>query len=539
MKKIKSMVCKVLLIMMSVILTTISFVACGAKNDVVKGEFGLNIITINKGYGLDWLNALVEEFKKKYPGIEVKVKAEVNDGLITNLLDSGNENNPYDLFFTGTNLSRYIKSSLNGSNEILADLTDLYNGKAAESETKTIKEKVDPSLLDAFTHKKNGEEKFYTMPIQQSINGLLYNNEAISAVMGKNWQKSNPIRTTDELLNFNKKLSGTKLKSYIYAAETSYYQILYNAWGAQYAGMDEIDNFFNGLAYDPTSDKMTVNKGIFSQQWRLEAMKVMESIMKKPYVVEESQGIDWNEAQTYFMAGRAAFFPNGDWNNIEMAKLFPENDIRFMKVPIISALGSKLGITEEELRLAVDYADALLDTGTATAPTISPKAVGGITLTPEEVLEKVVEARRIVDTYANQTALGVRAGSIREFYAKEFLKFMVSDRGQDISAKAMKGNSTLAYGYDISESEWFKEATEYAKSRFAIAKSTTYYYFRYNSYLGTNLNTLYRAIYSAPLEHQFYKLGKTAQDIVNVDINYYNNGDNWANLIEHANMESK
>ena len=41
----------------------------------------------------------------------------------------------------------------------------------------------------------------------------------------------------------------------------------------------------------------------------------------------------------------------------------------------------------------------------------------------------------------------------------------------------------------------------------------------------------FRAIYSAPIEHLLYKQGWTAQDVVDVDIEYYENGTAWANLL--------
>ena len=508
---------------------------CKKTDETYEGEFGLNIICLKKGYGTEWLDALKAEMEKDYPGITINIKTETVDQNITNKLDAGAEYCDWDLFFTGTDFRTYIKTTMDGSDVVLADLTDIYENPAAEGE-KPVQEKLDASLLEAFQNEKNGETKYYTMPWTQGINGLLVNNEVVANALGENWREAYPCRTTNEWMKLLNALKGEKVYPFIYAAETQYFQTLYNVWWAQYEGLDGIYNYYSGMAYDPMKGQMGLSKEIFKQPGRLEAMKVMESIMAEGYVNPKSTGIQWDAMQTYFMAGDAAMLPNGDWTNIEMGKTFPNNDVRFMRVPIVSSLGTKLGITEDELRNTVTYVDAILAGETAKTPVLNPQPVKGqAALSAEEVIEEVKAARSIVDTYANLHTVAVAAWSPRLEYAKAFLRLMVSDRGQAIFAEAMEGNTSLPYGYDISKAEWFSSSSEFAKSRYEIAKNATYYYRHSELPMGNDLLP-WRAVYKAPVEHLFYKEGYEAQDILDVDINYYNEGTRWNDLLGKAGL---
>ena len=506
------------------------------SNTAYEGDYGLNIITLKKGYGTEWLEALADEMEEMYPGITIVIKTEVVDTNITNKLDAGEGYCEWDLFFGGTDFRSYIKTTMDGSNVVLADLSDIYANPASEEETIIVEDKLDDSLLSSFQNENAaGETKYYTMPWTQGINGLLVNNEVVAGALGADWRETYPCRTTDEWMDLLDALAGEGEYSFIYAAGQQYYQTLYNVWWTQYEGLEGIENYYSGMAYNVTTDRMELSPLIFEQDGRYAAMDVMESIMKDPYVYPKSTGIEWDAMQTYFMAGEAAMLPNGDWTNIEMGKSFPDNDVQFMRVPIVSALGEKLGITEDELRAAVSYADALLDGETATKPVLAPKEVNGVTLTADEVLQEVYDARCVVDTYANLHTVCAAAWSPRLEYAKAFLKLMASDKGQEIYAEAMDGNTSLPYGYDISTCDWFASTSEFAKTRYELAKNATYYYRHAELPLGNDL-LAWRAVYSAPIEHCLYSLGWSGDDVVQEDIDYYSTGTRWTDLLKKAGL---
>ena len=129
-------------------------------------------MTLDKGYGTDWLYALAEAYQVKYPEVKITIAKETEDTNITNKLEMGVDYSKYDLFFAGTDVRSTITSMLNGDEEksYLADLTDVYE---AQPDGKMIKDTMDPSLVGAFQYEKDGKEVYYTMPWVQTIAGLL------------------------------------------------------------------------------------------------------------------------------------------------------------------------------------------------------------------------------------------------------------------------------------------------------------------------------------------------------------------------------
>lgn len=490
----------------------------------------LNVITIDKGYGTEWLDSLKSMFEKDNPGVTVKIKKEPIDTNITKFLDSGAGNSDYDLYFTGDMLLPHINATLQGDN-VLTDLSDIY---AIKPDGQTTVAEALGTLHSAYKHEKDGENVYYTLPWSQGINGLLVNYDVVDKALGANWETTYPCRTTEELIDFCDALVAKKVYPFIYAAETQYYQFLYNAWWAQFEGLDGIEDYYNGTAYDPAQGKeVSPSKLIFKQQGRLESIKVMETLMKtKDYVNPVSTGIQWDAMQTRFMAGQAAMLANGDWNNIEMRTAFPKSNVNFIKTPIISALGTKLGITEAELAATISYVDAKLAGEAATAPTLNPTG----TYSVEEILAAVEEARCVVSTYADYFVVSIPAWSKHIDLAKDFLRLMVSNEGQEAFAKATLGESTLPFGFDISKTDWYATASKSAKARWEIAKHAKYYYAHSELKLGKGGLMAFRAIYSAPIEHLLYKQGWTAQDVIDVDIEYYEKGAAWSNLLQLAGL---
>lgn len=519
-----------------------SLTACGGGTgksydgkNVADSENTLDIVTLDKGYGTDWLYALADAYKDKYPEVEITITKETEDANITNKLEMGGEYSKYDLFFAGTDVRSMITSMLNGDEEksYLADLTDVYE---AQPDGKMIKDTLDPSLLAVFQYEKDGEEKYYTMPWVQTIAGLLANEEVLAEKLGEDWESQYPVRTTNELLAVCAKLAEKDVPAFIHAADTSYYQFLYEVWWGQYEGLESIENFYSGRYFDEVEQKYKVGPEIFNQQGRLEALNVMEDIFGAGYSDKRSNSYTWNETQTHFMLGDAAFFSNGDWNNLEMEKSFPDSKVRFVRTPIVSALGEKLGITEEQLCQVIDYVDGMLDGEETEKPSFAP--TGAYTM--DQVIEEVKKARTLTYTYSNYfTAFAASYGKGLE-HAKNFLIFMASEEGQEIFAKAMDG-PTLPYGYDVqSNDEIWSSYSDYAKSRWVIARNASYQYIRTDKPLGAVSMNAYRAISKAPIEvllcHEDSNTRMTAQEIYETDYTYYKGSTAWEDLLRRAGM---
>ncbi len=484
----------------------------------------LDIIAINKGYGISWLIALADEFTKQHPDIEITIRTETDDEVLASQLGLGLAYSKYDLFF----------STLTPSNvSLLADISDVYNGAPDGT---AVKERMDPALLRSFASEdENGEETYYSMPWVQSLGGLLANNEALTKALGADWQTKYPVRTTAELENLAAVLKGKNLSAFIHAADTSYYQYLYEVWWAQYEGLDAIGDFFSGRSYDAEGNP-SLSPSIFLQEGRVKAVETLESLLSpsKGYSYDISNNIGWNETQTRFMLGDAAFLPLGDWTVREMATSFPNSDIRILRTPVVSSLAGKFGITEEELRAVIDYADGV----TNEAPALSPKKL----FTAEQVIEEVAKARKITFSYADRHTAYVASYGRGKQHAVEFLKFMTSNGGQKIFAEVMQG-PTLPFGYDVSKDEaiW-NSYSPFAKSRWDIAKDASLYLYRFDLPLGKQNLLPFRITTVAPLEVLLTRSNdrKTANDIIMTDYNYYTASGNsaWNDLLRKAGLRT-
>ena len=514
-------------------LFAVSFAGCKGGNDPdnpydndskADSDSTLDIMAINKGYGVRWLISLADAFTEKHPDIEITVRTETDDENLSNQLKMGLSYSKYDLFF----------SSLMPSEEKnLADLSEVYNG-APDGEA--IKDRMDPALLRSFAgENESGDTVYYSMPWVQSLGGLLANNEALTSVLGADWQTKYPVRTTAELESLAAVLKGKNLPAFIHSADTSYYQYMYEVWWAQYEGLDAIGDFFRGRSYDEEGNP-TLSPNIFLQEGRLKAVEALESMLSpsKGYSYDVSNNIGWNETQTRFMLGDAAFLPLGDWTVREMSSSFPNSNLLMLRTPIVSSLGTKLGITEDELCAVIDYVDG----ETEEKPQISPTK----RYTADQAIEEVSAARKITFSYSDRHTAYVASYGRGKQHAIEFLKFMTSNEGQKIFAQTMQG-PTLPYGYDVSaDAEIWNGYSQFAKSRWEIAKNASLYLYRFDLPLGKQALLPFRMTTVAPLEVLVSRNNdrKSAMEIIMTDYNYYTAGGNtaWNDLLRKAGLRT-
>lgn len=485
-------------VVIALVMSMLLLNACGTKQSDNSNKEGgasektLYVAAINKGYGIKWLEAMLEEFCNE-KGWDYVIYPVYEDSILKQKIEAGIEACNYDLVFSGT-------PGIAGE-EFLLDLSQVmeYTIESGTREGKTVAEVIDPNVGAVMGSQDTG---YYQLPWTGGINGLIYNNTAIEKVLGKNWQDKYSCRTTNELLDFCKVLKDKGLAPFVHSANTNYYSFLYEVWFAQYNGTEGLSKYFDGFFTD-FMGKEAVGYEVARNEGVLEAAKVMEAIFSKGYSHEKSNSIDWEVTQTLFMSGEAAMFSNGDWNNLEMSKQFPDNDIRFMKLPIISGLGTKLGITDGVLAQVVDYVD-----GKGEKPNVS-----------EEVIAAVADARTWAASYADQNTVSIPKYSVHGDMAVEFLKYMISDAGQHQFSVATDG-LTMCYSYDLSKDSNYNEFSEFSKTRWEIAKTVNLYNSLGAGRYGRVGLAPFKARGIAPLEVLFSRTDDrmTAQEVYQYDI---------------------
>lgn len=431
--------------------------ACGGDSgggNVSGGAQTLQVYCTEAGYGVEWLHSLLDLFKEqswvkeKYPELKIAYPT-TNDvrSFPGSMLSAGAKTNNYDLLF-GIDLNSY-----GGSDGELLNLSEgLYNA-TVPGEKVLYKDKLATSLVE--THRypnlsNPDSEEYYFASWIGGMSSFIY-NETILQSFGIDVPK-----TTDELIaacatikanegqNNGKYNKGSSIVMSL--TDADYWQYLYPNWWAQYDSIADYNNFYNGIY----NGRYSVD--VFKRTGRLESLKVMEELLDYDagYFNKASFNYQFMQAQTSFLQGNDVFHFNGDWFTNEMASTYDQlkssnqlgGNFRMMKVPVISALGDKLGITDAELSAIVDY----IDGETQTAPTFTST----VSMDNNAVIERVREARSV-----NFSLASVHVGCIPKYadgkeIAIDFLRFMATDIANIEYTKVTQ--SPLYFDYNLKES---------------------------------------------------------------------------------------
>ena len=439
---------------------------CGVTDT---GENCLDVYCHKAGYGVEWCKDLLKEFvkqdwvKEKYPGVSYTFNSTDQDGYVKSKIEATN-NNHFDLLFG-------FIGDKPADDSLLEELTQgVYKqnvpGENIKYENKIfssyndVNKYIDVSNLDA-------ENRYFTTSWAGGMNGIFYNEDYLTAL------GFNVPRTTDELTAicnaiYENRTDGDNTDAYegyafIQAKGLAYWVYMMPQWWAQYQGVSGYNDFWNGTYYGETS------KEIFKQQGRLESLKLFETYLEYDKHLDPqsmSESYTYKIAHGMFLRGQGVFHVNGDWFEYEMKDKKAEikekegidYSIKLMRTPIVSALGTKLGITDAQLAATVDYVDGV----TSEAPAgVSANAIAAVR-----------EARGVVHSIGAYHSSYVPSYAKEKDLAQDFLLFMATDKAQDIYMNAT-GGSNLPFEYDVksknptlyaSLSEMQKERLDYFNS---------------------------------------------------------------------------
>lgn len=419
-------------------------VSCGTRQ---KDSKVLTIKVYKAGYGDMFVHAWKEDFEAMYEEEGYKIDiAESNVNMIgapvNNELILG-KNNMTDLYITG-NASPSSLWQLSEDEEMdmvaanLNDVMDSYPIKKDKTEETT---KIADKLLDGYAEYFRWNDAYYCFPYYSAPVGIVVNPEAYKKAMGEVGYPN----TTDEFLSALSTIEGKKSSTGVYPlafggdnAYTYTYGVE-DVWVAQYEGTDYYKEFvsFGGVNSANEAAAMYDKDG-----WR-ESLSVVKEMQTSKNMANGSSGFKHTEAQGNLVLGQAAFMVTGAWLQNEMYANYAAEvvNMEMIKTPVISALGTKIGLTSDaELSFVVTCIDEKKnyeETKTAVAAEFA-----GVNIT-EEQYNAVAKARGIFYDWGVPAQIVVNSYSPNVELAKLFLRYIASD---DAARRAYSA-STLVTPY--------------------------------------------------------------------------------------------
>ncbi len=513
-----------------------SGVACNNQGEV-GGAQSLQIYCLDAGYGTEWLDSLISDFKnqswvkEKYPNLVVG-EPEINDieTYAAEKINSGKNSNQTDLFFSFVHSMSTV--FVQGQAE---ELSDVYSS-TVPGEDLTVQEKMKDEVAESnmFYDNQSKTYKYYSMPWAGGIDGILYNADILSAL---GYSVPN---TTNELIAIcegikTKNSSDSKFDEYketysiMASTTTDYWRYLYQEWWAQYDGIEGTENYYDGVVDGALS------KYIFAMKGRLETLKVMDELLsgENGYMSSDCNVLGFMTAQTNLLMGKGIFQANGDWFEREMKTTRAglvnrgyDYEIKLMKTPVISAIINKTpSITNDEMLSAVISA---IDEG-ATEYT-------GVTAADFNIIK---DARSVVVSEASRHGAVIPVYSDAKDVAKDFLRYMATD-GANVLYSAKTEGSCLPYkGFDITSTETYQGLSSLQKSANDILNHSVLDVRSVLTY--SNKPLVYYgglgdyACASEHLEIIFFDDKKSAQELFDEEINYWTDS-RWSRLLQSSGL---
>ena len=520
----------------------------------------LEIFIAELGYGAAWCEAMTQAFaqedwvKAKYPNLNIILEVDGDRSVINTRLEAGEGYNTVDLVMSDSITAMgQDKSGV----EYSCDLTDVVYKTTVPGESGTVYDKLlDPykKSLQWYGYGDSALEtqdfKSYDFNWATGMQGIVYNEELLEEC-----GFDAPPRTSDEWIEQMDVITAKKGYSIMWSSEANYLHYLFNIWWGQYEGYNNYYNYYNGLYFDGEFYIEKSNK-VFEQKGRYEALDAMSKIMhvkQGGYMYEYGGSVKFKAAQKNFINGEASvFMANGDYMSDENAADTAASNytIRMMKTPIISAITDTTETIKDDatLRTVVSRIDDGYATVDAAKKAPTKEGDADISNVSEDDYKKIIAARAITDSVGSSHHTCIPVYAAGKQVAFDFLRFMATDKAQEIYMKATKG-ATLPFKYDINA---FKEREpEIYNSFYDMQKDRLSY--AYASVEGQNLlpatSTFPLVKYGGLSRFTTYGLdsgsilsfpmsGKDAYQAWLRDIEYWqaDNGQRWQDVIRKAGL---
>lgn len=496
-------------VVIAVVMMALGGAGCVAKK-APNSETDLEIRLWEAGFGRDFMDKIVAAFKEDHPEINVFINATA-DSSIGELETDGTINTTDLYFITMQSFLRY--------KDYLEPLTDMLE---EDSDGVPLGSKLDEFIV-SYMKDENGDT--YTLPWGTSIGGILYNKDYF-----EEYGYEVP-RTTDELVALVNKAASKRGSDssapYVFLHLAAYWKYMLYAWQAQYDGYEaglDAWKFIDPAA--PEKGDAQLSSLTRNDTGRYKAVDALYHILSPENALYPgSNGMGFTDSQTRFLNGQSLMMPNGNWIEYEMRNTQSKIKIGMMRTPVLSALGTKLGISDTLLGEVVSYIDGDTDR-------YDPEDIADI---DPEVIERVREIRNIMYSEMPNHSAFIPNYSVAKEAAKEFLRFFYSDEATQIFYDTLKLPSAVKFsdGRELDTSGWSdfsKEATKlYSEAKLAFMVPTHPIFYR-----GGAISLWYHEPATAFTATE-KKDRLTLDQYWQKETNYWNV--NWNNILELAGLK--
>ena len=418
------------------------------------GETDSNVCEIKgliSGYGVDWLYAAEEAFNAAFKdkGYEVDVVLTDNDINAAQEILSPKRNTT-DLYIESNQINNLIERSRSvlGSKggALLEDLTDVFNSKAinlqGEEEGDAIISRLNEEFVRMckYSGTLNGYDGYYGIGVYKQASGMYVNK----TVLTQNGYTLDDLVTTDSLVKVVYELAPANPLdeneffpiSWSGLKAPGYWDYMTEVLFAQYSGKQNFDNFWDFIPQTGTLEDNGWQ--VYTDRGILEGFKVVEKLMNTDLSVPGTASMEHIAAQARVFTGKSLLVISGDWIYKEMEKDFNAylNNVVPVKIPMVSALGVKLGLcgqTHSEGDVCADC-DSILKSIVldVDALTLSDAEIAQKHSTVSEATVATIRERRGYYLTHYGPSIYMPSYSNAKESAKMFLRFLFSSDGERI-----------------------------------------------------------------------------------------------------------
>lgn len=445
--------------------TALGASACGGKVDSSNPQT-LEVYVCNLGYGYSWAEKMLNDFaeeawvKEKYPDLQVSFSQDAVEQNSKNWLENNSTN--YDVIMC-TNLEAYLGESEGKT----ADLTELVYHQTVPGENVTFEDKMFDSVRESNRDVNSTAEdpRYYTATFASGMTGIAYNATVLEKL---GFEEPN---TTDELFAIAESIrtgtyvegargsytAGAALDRSVYSSESAfvtygvsaYINYTVETWWAQYEGVDNYINYFQGMSDGVLSSAVTRQTG------RLKALEATEEMMEYTRLYPSAERDAYRRAQNEVVMGQSLFMANGDWFDLEerdFATSAPgAGEVRLMNAPVLSSIRDKAPSIPDDAALAlvieaIDNGCTSISEAEAQFPELKGKNI------TDADFGTVYDARMVVYSIGPRHNIVIPECSPAKEVAADFILYMATDKCLETYASET-GGASLPFDYDYEQNE--------------------------------------------------------------------------------------